>query len=100
MMHGHAVHNKMTIAQLPKQSFGKKAVDDLRFLKTQNVRRFFLQEPLNDVDTGANRVYIPRGDANGLGHRNTALDVRSRWSKPVKAHQPKKAKPSSRGHMG
>ena len=74
-----------------------QTVDHLRLLKTQNVGRFFFQISFNNVDTGANRVYIPRSDANGLGHRIMALDGRSVWSKSVKPFAPKKQSPHPGG---
>jgi hypothetical protein len=83
-MHRLAIQNHVAIAKLPKQSLRKKTVDDFGFLQAQNVGRFFFQKAFNDVDAGANRIDIPRGDTDGLGHKNMALDVRSGRSKSVK----------------
>ena len=84
MMHRLAVQNHVAIAKLPKQSLRKKAVDDFGFLQAKNVGRFFFQIAFDNVDAGANRIDIPRGDTDGLRHKNMALDVRSGRGKSVK----------------
>jgi hypothetical protein len=84
MMHRLAIQNHVAIAKLPEQSFRKQAVDDFGFLQAQDVGRFFFQIAFDDVDAGANRIDIPRGDTDGLRHMNMALYARSGRGKSVK----------------
>jgi hypothetical protein len=66
MVHWLAIDHHMAIAQLPEQAFGKQAVDDLCFLKAQNIGRLLFQKAFDNVDPGADRIDIPRGDAECL----------------------------------
>ncbi len=66
MVHRLAIDHHMAIAQLPEQTFGKQAVDDLRFLKAQDIRRLLFQKAFDNVDPGADRIDIPRCDAECL----------------------------------
>ena len=68
MMHPLPVEHDMRIAQRLERSAGEGAVDDLRFLKAQNIGLLLAQEALDNLDTEADGIDIPRNNAEALGH--------------------------------
>src|SRR6185369_12417088 len=62
MMHFLAIELVMDIAARMEQVGRENMVLRLGLLQAEDVRLFLVEQPLDDMRTGADRVYIPRSD--------------------------------------